>query len=120
MKILVVDDDPVVAEMLEQLLGSLGHAVDVINDGRDVIDRVTADAYGALLLDVRMRGLSGIDVFEMLRAAGSPLVDRTVFLSGDIEPVTVSRIAELGRPSLAKPFPVAELVRTLETVTSTA
>ena len=66
MRILVVDDDAQLADLLAEFLRGAGHAVDVAADGREALRRLQPGAYDLAFIDHQMPGLSGLD---LLRAA---------------------------------------------------
>ncbi|TWI66177.1 two component transcriptional regulator, LuxR family [Pseudoduganella lurida] len=76
----VVDDDEALRRSMLLLLFSQGLAVQAFDSGEAFLDAVDMRQPGCVILDLRMGGISGLTVFERLRAAHSPLV--TIFLSG--------------------------------------
>ena len=68
MHILLVEDDPTIADSVTRALKSQGHAVDWTNKGEPVAKTLERDPYDVLILDV---GLPGIDGFEVLRRVRS-------------------------------------------------
>lgn len=80
----VVDDDEALRRSLLLLLFSQGMAVQAFDSGEAFLDTVDLRQPGCVILDLRMGGMSGLEVFERLLGAHSPLV--TLFLSahGDI------------------------------------
>jgi two-component system response regulator TtrR len=76
----VVDDDEAVRRSLGLLLLSRGHAVQAFDSGEAFLAGVDVQRPGCVILDLRLGGLSGLQVFEKLRVQQSPLV--VVFLSG--------------------------------------
>lgn len=76
----VVDDDEALRRSLLLLLFSQGLAVQAFESGEAFLDAVDMRQPGCVILDLRMTGMSGLAVFDRLRAAHSPLV--TLFLSG--------------------------------------
>jgi len=61
-RILVVDDEPGVRALLEKVLILIGYKVDTITDAKIAMDKLDAGAkYDAILLDIRMPGMNGID-----------------------------------------------------------
>jgi FixJ family two-component response regulator len=80
LSIYVVDDDEALRRSLVMLLVSLGHAVQAFPSGEAFFDAVDPQVPGCLILDLRMPGVNGAEVFDQLRAQRSPLV--VVFLSG--------------------------------------
>jgi len=76
----VVDDDEALRRSMLLLLFSQGLAVQAFDSGEAFLEAVDPSQPGCVILDLRMGGMSGLAVFERLRAEHSPLV--TVFLSG--------------------------------------
>ena len=69
-RILVVDDEPGVRSMLEAILKDEGYAVDSVGTGEDGLSAAAASAYDALLLDVWLPGVDGVETLSRLRQAG--------------------------------------------------
>jgi FixJ family two-component response regulator len=80
MKLHVVDDDEAVRRSLGLLLLSRGHAVQTFASGEEFLAKADLQRSGCVILDLRMGGLSGLEVFDGLRQRASPLV--VLFLSG--------------------------------------
>lgn len=76
----VVDDDEAVRRSLLLMLMSTGFAVQGFESGEAFLDAVDMRRSGVLVLDLRLGGRSGLEVFARLKAAHSPLV--VLFLSG--------------------------------------
>jgi two-component system response regulator MprA len=70
MRILVVEDDPKMAELLRRGLSSEGHAVDVAGDGLKGLEKGQRLPFDAIVLDIMLPGLDGISVARRLRAGG--------------------------------------------------
>ena len=75
-----MDDDEAVRRSLGLLLLSRGYAVQAFASGEAFLAGADLQRAGCVILDLRMEGMSGLQVFDALRAQGSPLV--VVFLSG--------------------------------------
>jgi FixJ family two-component response regulator len=77
---IVVDDDAAVRDALEELLNSVGIDTISFSSGQEVLDATLPDRPGCLVLDVRMPGLSGLDLQQILASKGvrTPIV----FLTG--------------------------------------
>lgn len=67
-KILVVEDEFGIAEALRRGLTADGFVVDVADNGTDGLDMATASSYGAIILDIMLRGLNGYRVCRELRS----------------------------------------------------
>lgn len=73
MKVLVVEDEPRLAEALAQLLRDGGYEADTAADGPAGLALARAGGYGAAVLDVMLPGLDGFGVCRALREEGNPL-----------------------------------------------
>ena len=70
MRVLVVEDEARMARLLRRALEEEGHAVDTAGDGPEGLWLATENHYAAIILDVMLPGLDGIEVCRRLRAAG--------------------------------------------------
>ena len=68
MRVLVVEDEPRLATLLERGFREEGYAVDVARDGSDGLWRATEADYDAIVLDIMLPGINGLDVCRRLRA----------------------------------------------------
>ncbi|HUN78547.1 MAG TPA: response regulator transcription factor [Solirubrobacteraceae bacterium] len=110
--ILVVDDEPAVQQALARALTLEHYRVAQAADGRQALERLTAEAYDAVLLDVSMPRLDGLEVCRRLRAAG----DRTPVLMLTARGEIDDRVAGLDAGAddyLVKPFALRELMARL-------
>jgi two-component system OmpR family response regulator len=69
MRVLVVEDEERMADLLRRALEEEGHAVDLARDGPDGVWLATENPYGAIVLDVMLPGFDGFEVCRRLRAA---------------------------------------------------
>ena len=72
-RILVVDDDRAVRESLRRSLSFNGYSVELAQDGREALDVIANDRPDALVLDVMMPRLDGLEVCRFLRSTGDDL-----------------------------------------------
>ncbi len=73
MKVLVVEDDPMIGENIKLAIEEVNIAVDWAKNGRDAEKRLASTVYDALLLDLGLPQKDGMDVLRNLRAAGSSM-----------------------------------------------
>ncbi len=108
--LLVVEDDPDVADTLRDVLAGEGYEVAVAPDvstAREFLDR---RMYDVILSDVRMPDLDGRDLHRWLGAERPALLTRLVFLTGDPDSDWVRDfLQQVGRPWLRKPFSLDRL-----------
>jgi two-component system response regulator MprA len=91
MRLLVVDDDPAVREALALVLDLNGFEVTTAVDGRDAIRTMAVDSHDAVVLDVLMPGIDGLEVCRRLRSTG----DRTPVLMLTARSEVSERVAGL-------------------------
>ncbi len=108
--VLVVDDEEPVGKLIARLLHDLGHSALVVTSGEAALQALKRDTFDLIFSDVKMPGISGFDLYRVLREQYPDMVSRMVFITGDtLSPLTQSRLAQLGLPSLAKPFALEHL-----------
>jgi signal transduction histidine kinase/CheY-like chemotaxis protein len=109
-RILAVEDEPTVAQLIVDVLREEGHQVDAVLDGQEALRRLTRKQYDLVVCDLRMPHFDGQAVYQSLRRAGSPLLNRILFITGDVIAPQTREFLEPNRlPYLAKPFLVEEL-----------
>lgn len=101
--IFVVDDDPSVRTAIRRLLSSVGLPCETFASGHEFLKRAEDGISGCVLLDVRMPGLSGIEVQQMMIAAGHDLPIIFVTAHADV-PLTVRAMKAGALEVLTKPF----------------
>jgi FixJ family two-component response regulator len=101
--VFVIDDDESVRESLQSLLRSVGHAVQSFGSAQEFLSRKRPNVPGCLVLDVRMPGLSGLDLQAELSRAGIRIP--VIFLTGhgDI-PMSVRAMKAGAVEFFTKPF----------------
>ena len=109
MRILVVDDEPAVRDAVDRALRLDGHEVALADDGREALDALAAAPPDALVLDLLMPRVDGLEVCRRLRAAG----DRTPVLVLTARDAVADRVRGLDAGAddyLVKPFALEELL----------
>jgi len=101
--VFVVDDDPSIRDALTSLLRSVGLRVETFGSAREFLTRQPPDAPGCLGLDVRLPGLSGLDLQRELAAAQITMPIIFITGHGDI-PMTVQAMKAGAVEFLTKPF----------------
>src|SRR4029453_12783371 len=108
-KVLVIDDDSAVRESIERMLRSAGHSVQTVATGEEGFELSRRDSFDVILSDMRMPGLSGLDVLRKMRdvKVDASFIVMTGFGSVDskIEAMTLGAV-DFGQ----KPFFRDELV----------
>ncbi len=110
-KILVVDDEPTIRELLEKVLTRMGHKVDVTADAGTAMDKIYAgEAYDLIITDVRMPGMNGIELYSRILEKSPEMKNRTIFITGDVMGIDIRTFLIQNKlPYIAKPFDIVLL-----------
>ncbi len=112
MRILIVEDEPELNALLVKQLKAAHYSVDSCLDGRDALDYLRGAEYDAMVLDIMLPGISGLDVLRRMRAKG----DRTPVLLLTARDGIQDRVTGLDAGAddyLVKPFALDELLARL-------
>ena len=66
-RILIVEDEPNIGESLSFILRKAGFDVDVVADGAEALDRLRRESFAAVILDLMLPGLNGLEVLKRVR-----------------------------------------------------
>ena len=109
-KVLVVEDEPTVAQLIEDVLGEQGHSVETFLDGREGLRHALNERYDLVICDLKMPHVDGRMFYQELVRHHSPLQNRIVFITGDVlASRSMDFLESSGLPYLAKPFQVEDL-----------
>jgi FixJ family two-component response regulator len=111
--VFVVDDDSSMREALTDLITSVGLLVEAFKSAREFLEHRRSDAPACLVLDVRLPGLSGLDLQRELVRTEAPIPIIFITGHGDI-PMSVRAIKEGAVEFLAKPFRDQELLDAIQ------
>ena len=118
MKILGIDDNPDINELLNTILTASGHEYSSVTSGRDGVKLIQQNKYDLLLLDIAMPEFSGLDVIEALRK--EKLMEKQKIVIVTASAVTEGEIEELLKNGvekcIRKPLDIDHLVEELEKI----
>src|SRR4051794_33592397 len=112
MRVLVVDDEPALRSAVKRALALERYDVALAEDGREALDRLAAEELDAVVLDIAMPHVDGLEVCRRMRQAG----DRTPVLMLTARDAIDDRVAGLDAGAddyLVKPFALRELLARL-------
>lgn len=107
--IFVVDDDAAVRDALKLLLRSVGHAVETFGSAQEFLDAYGEDRAGCLVLDIRMPGMSGLELQQKLNEQHSILPIIFITGHGDV-PMAVEAMQAGAVDFIQKPFRDQDLI----------
>ena len=112
-RVLVVDDDPAVLELLSDLLQLHGYTVSVASSGEAALEQASQVEFGVVLLDVRMPGMSGTDVLERLGAHSPDTAVVMVTAAKDVDQA-VQSMKQGAYDVILKPFHQDDVLMRME------
>jgi len=103
--ILIVDDEPDVADMLGDILTAAGHRIETADSGRTALKYLHEHDFDLIVSDLRMPDLDGPGLYEELQKTQPTLCARMVFVTGDTLGEAAKRfLTQAERPVIEKPF----------------
>lgn len=113
MTLLLIDDEPDIIEMLFGMLDHPGHDILLANNGEEALELLKEYPVDAILSDIRMPKMGGIEMVKRVRALG--LATPIVMMTGQIDHRTTLEALRAGvLDVIEKPFPRAKLVMSIE------
>src|ERR1700681_1050954 len=113
-KILVVDDEPQIVEILERYLLDEGFQVCIARDGLEAVSATTAERPDLVLLDLKMPNTNGLDAYREIRSTSDVPVIMLTSRSDEVDRIVG---LELGADDyITKPFSPREVVARVKTV----
>jgi len=111
-RVLVVDDEPSVRDVLSRFLSERGYLVDAAEDGQEALALIRTDAPDIILLDLKMPRLGGIELLRILRDEGVEVA--VITISGHADEDTARESLRLGAADfINKPFDLEYLETSL-------
>ncbi|MFC1954396.1 ATP-binding protein, partial [Chloroflexota bacterium] len=117
LSILLVDDEPLVNQYLNEALVNDGHEVKVITNGDEAIEEINSKDYDVILLDIKLPGKSGMEVYREVRKKSKSKLKKIIFITGDIlGQDTESFLSRNKVPSITKPIDINLLRREIANI----
>lgn len=108
--VLVVDDEPGFGKLLTDALETEGHRVELADDGVTAWEMIQHQAYDCLIIDLRMPGMSGKQLYKLIKDKDIELARRCIFVTGAIlDPEVAAFLEEVDNPSFYKPLSLQEI-----------
>jgi len=116
-RILIVDDELGILDSLSRLLVKNGYRVDTVDNCLSALDMILSGKYDCILLDIKLPGMSGIELYEEIKNVDASLVRNIAFITGNImDRETRQFLQENHVPYLMKPFEMKQLIKELDII----
>ena len=109
-RVLLVDDDALIAELVIDMLSMEGYYVDTATNGIEALQRLEGQRYALIITDLHMPKLDGSNFYRELSQRKVHPLKKIIFLTGTSGGSEERLLQESGAPVLLKPFNVVELI----------
>jgi two-component system NtrC family sensor kinase len=118
---LVVDDEPLVGQIICRVLEQIGYQVEYALDGDEALGLSRGREHDIIVCDILMPQINGMVLYDIWRAELPSVLGRLIFVTGDsLGTETSDFIARSGCPCIFKPFKLNELARVIMEVQTAA
>ena len=109
-RILVVDDEPAILVFLKKVLGGEGYEIETTSSGEEALGMIKNKRYSLILCDIKLPGLSGVELYEQIGKTAPSLQKRVIFITGDVTSADTGEFLKRAKASyVTKPFDIAKL-----------
>ena len=116
-RILILDDQETIADLLSEMIRLLGHEPISENDPQRALERLEEETFDVILTDYRMPDMNGQEFYNAAIAVRPEISERVIFLTGDLmNQETHQFLTGSGLPYVRKPFHLAKLEKAIATV----
>ena len=118
--VLVVDDEPDIRDLLIRSLEWERYTVDLADEGEEAWRKLQTQSYDCILLDLKMAGMSGQELYRRIEGSDTGLGRKVIFMTGDtVSPDTQDFVTATGNPVMRKPLDLVQLNRQVREVLET-
>ena len=104
-RILLVDNEQDILDIVARVLQSAGYTTDTANDGRAALERVSHQDYALIISNIRMPVMGGEAFYHQLCSSHADMSERIIFCTGDTANASTRRfLSAIGAPVIYKPF----------------
>ena len=115
-RVLVVDDEPGVGDVIAHALSEEGDEVTVTDRGADALARIEKGRFDLVISDIEMEGVKGYEIYELARSAFAPPIPVLIVTGNSLDRRVHKFFEETGVPYVVKPFDTAFLRRAVRRI----
>jgi len=120
-RILAVDDEPIILELIAEVLTAEGYEVETIDNPRDALEQIKTKRCDLLLLDIHMPYMSGFELYEHIKKINQRLASKVVFMtskSNFTKKHMRDFLSKTKAPCITKPFVIQQFKRKIKRMLS--
>ncbi|HEY49167.1 MAG TPA: PAS domain S-box protein [Dehalococcoidia bacterium] len=116
-RILVVDDEPAVLQFMSKVLSEEGYEVETVDNANEALAMINSKRYSLILLDIKMPGMSGIELYESIGKIARSLTKRVLFITGDVLGADTEDFMKKAKAHyIPKPFDIEQLRKEIKRI----
>jgi len=116
-KILLVDDEATVLDLVRETLEGCGYVVDTATNSQEALTRVRGGNYAVVILDLLLPDMNGFILAQEIKRLAPALADKILFISGILfGQSTVEHLGSIGAGFLSKPFQLDSLIQAVDKI----
>jgi CheY-like chemotaxis protein len=116
-KILLVDDEATVLDLVRETLEGCGYSVDTATNSQEALSRVRGGSYAVVILDLLLPDMNGFILAQEIKRLSPVLADKILFISGILfGQSTVEHLGSIGAGFLSKPFQLDSLIQAVDKI----
>jgi len=116
-KILLVDDDATVLDLVRETLEGCGYTIDTATNSQDALLKVKDGNYSMIIVDLLLPDMNGFILSQEIKRVNPTLADRILFISGILfGQSTVEHLGSIGAGFLSKPFQIDSLIEAVDKI----
>jgi signal transduction histidine kinase/DNA-binding response OmpR family regulator len=111
-RILVVDDEKAIRDLVSAILITNGHTIETTGDAGEVLSKLDNNRFDAILIDIRMPGMSGMELYTAIIEKHPEMKGKIIFITGDTSDANTRDFLEQNQlPYITKPFDKETLIK---------
>jgi PAS domain S-box-containing protein len=111
-RLLIVDDEPGIIDVLKTVLGDSGYTIETATNGGEALERLGCQKYDLVISDLCMPGIDGVTLYKTVQKNNPELAKRMIFVTGDTVSSNSRAFLEwTGNRWFSKPFSIEEIDR---------
>ncbi len=116
-KILLVDDDPTVLDLVRETLEGCGYAIDTATNSQEALAKVRDGNFAMIIVDLLLPDMNGFILSQEIKRVNPGLADKILFISGILfGQSTVEHLGSVGAGFLSKPFQIDSLIEAVDKI----
>src|SRR3990167_3884434 len=108
-RILIVEDEDIIVDMIKSVLEEESNIVDIARNGKEALTIIGSNQYDIIVCDIKMPHMNGIALYNEIKTFNPDLIQRFIFITGDLSTETIEFLKETGNEVITKPFKVEKL-----------